>query len=150
MSFSHREEKRGERLLDVLTDETTGIRIVVSRLGAELISLARRDASGRWVGFLYRDDDLDRAGERLGESRDGDGLFPPSAEGRAQRLSRAADRRRNAQLSAHERVASAMKSRGRGEARLTGSTGGDFTPTEYPLDVSLALIVRTRRRRACA
>ena len=58
MSFSHREEKRGERLLDVLTDEAAGLRIVVSRLGAELVSLARRDADGQWIGFLYRDSDL--------------------------------------------------------------------------------------------
>lgn len=58
MSFSHREEKRGERLLDVLTDEESGLRIVVARLGAELVSLARRDARGQWAGFLYRDNDL--------------------------------------------------------------------------------------------
>ncbi len=58
MSFSHREEKRGDRLLDVLTDEIAGLRITVSRLGAELVSLARRDAAGAWIGFLHRDDDL--------------------------------------------------------------------------------------------
>ncbi len=58
MKFSHREEQRGERLLDVLTAEEAGLRIIVSRLGAELISLARRDAAGKWIGFLHRDDDL--------------------------------------------------------------------------------------------
>ena len=58
MSFSYREEQRGKRLLDVLTDEAGGSRLIVSRLGAELVSLARRNASGEWVGFLHRDNDL--------------------------------------------------------------------------------------------
>ncbi|MGI9172472.1 MAG: hypothetical protein ACR2F0_04075 [Chthoniobacterales bacterium] len=58
MKFSHREEERDGRLLDVLTDDAQGLRIIVSRLGAELVSLARRDAAGDWIGFLHRDNDL--------------------------------------------------------------------------------------------
>jgi galactose mutarotase-like enzyme len=58
MNFSHREDKSGDRLLDILTDEANGVRIAVSRLGAELVSLARRNSSGEWIGFLYRDNDL--------------------------------------------------------------------------------------------
>ncbi len=58
MKFSHTEEKREDRHLDVLTDEENGLRIVVSRLGAELISLARVNEAGGWTGFLYRDNDL--------------------------------------------------------------------------------------------
>ena len=58
MKFSHREEERAGRLLDVLTDEERGLRIIVSRLGAELVSLARRDGEGNWIGFLHRDNDL--------------------------------------------------------------------------------------------
>ncbi|MEO5718648.1 MAG: hypothetical protein ABIR29_08770 [Chthoniobacterales bacterium] len=58
MKFTHREELRGDRLLDILTDDERGLRIVVSRLGAELVSLARRDAEGNWIGFLHRDNDL--------------------------------------------------------------------------------------------
>jgi galactose mutarotase-like enzyme len=58
MKFSHREENRDDRLLDILTDEENGLRIIVSRFGAELISLARRDESGEWIGFLYRDNDI--------------------------------------------------------------------------------------------
>ncbi|MFL6515894.1 MAG: hypothetical protein ACJ8M1_12825 [Chthoniobacterales bacterium] len=58
MSFSHREDKRGDRLLDILTDELNGVRIEISRLGAELVSLARKNHRGEWVGFLYRDNDL--------------------------------------------------------------------------------------------
>jgi galactose mutarotase-like enzyme len=58
MKYSYQEEMRDGRALDVLTDDEVGLRIVVSRLGAELVSLARRGGDGRWVGFLYRDNDL--------------------------------------------------------------------------------------------
>jgi galactose mutarotase-like enzyme len=58
MKFSYSEEKRDGQQLDVLTNEENGLRIIVSRLGAQLISLARVDEGGNWSGFLYRDDDL--------------------------------------------------------------------------------------------
>jgi galactose mutarotase-like enzyme len=58
MKFSHREEQWQDRQLDVLTDEENGLRLVVSRLGAELISLAQIDATGKWIGFLYRDKEI--------------------------------------------------------------------------------------------
>ena len=58
MKVSHTEEKRENQHLDVLTDEENGLRIVVSRVGAELVSLARINETGQWTGFLYRDDDL--------------------------------------------------------------------------------------------
>ena len=58
MKFSHTEENRDGRHLDVLTDEEDGLRIIVSRLGAELISMARINEAGEWVGFLYRDNDV--------------------------------------------------------------------------------------------
>ncbi len=60
MKFTHREIERAGRLLDVLTDEERGLRIIVSRLGAELVSLARRDGEGNWIGFLHRDNDLSK------------------------------------------------------------------------------------------
>ncbi|HSP44707.1 MAG TPA: hypothetical protein VLO30_01815, partial [Chthoniobacterales bacterium] len=53
-----REITRDNRLLDILTDEERGLRLVVSRLGAELISVARRDSAGDWIGFLNRDNEL--------------------------------------------------------------------------------------------
>ena len=68
MKFSHSEELRQvsqgtdlpgqDRQLDILTDETNGLRIIVSRLGAELVSVARINEKGDWVGFLYRDNDI--------------------------------------------------------------------------------------------
>jgi galactose mutarotase-like enzyme len=56
--FSKREEQRGDRLVDVLTDEENGIRFIVSPLGAELISVERRNTAGEWVGFLNRDNEM--------------------------------------------------------------------------------------------
>ena len=58
MKFSHSEENRDGRQLDILTDEENGLRIIVSRLGAELISLARVNEAGNWIGFLHRDNNL--------------------------------------------------------------------------------------------
>ncbi len=58
MKFSHSEEDRGGRHLDVLIDEENGLRMIVSRAGAELISLARINEAGNWTGFLYRDDNV--------------------------------------------------------------------------------------------
>src|SRR6266571_4014387 len=52
MKFSHCEEERDDRHLDILIDEENGLRIIVSRLGAELISLARVNEVGAWIGFL--------------------------------------------------------------------------------------------------
>jgi galactose mutarotase-like enzyme len=52
------EERRDSRLLDVLTDDGNGLRLIVSRLGAELISVARRDSAGAWIGFLNRDNEI--------------------------------------------------------------------------------------------
>jgi galactose mutarotase-like enzyme len=144
MSFSHREEKRGERLLDVLTDEAAGVRIVVSRLGAELVSLARRDADGQWIGFLYRDSDLSAPekgwanhatvmGYFLHRLKDGRSLYRGQPiEGGTHSFLRSKDWRR-------DEVAA-------GEGRLTYRIDRrDFTPTEYPLDVSLALSYSVER-----
>jgi len=50
------QEKEGLQI-DVLTQEAAGLRIQVNRHGAELVSLARRGADGKWTGFLYRDGD---------------------------------------------------------------------------------------------
>jgi galactose mutarotase-like enzyme len=63
MKFSLTEEQREDRHLDVLTDEENGLRIIVSRLGAELVSLARINEAGEWTGFLYRDNDVSATSE---------------------------------------------------------------------------------------
>ena len=48
------------KTVDVLTNEVAGVRLTVARLGAEPVSLARRDADGQWTGFLWRDGDLSK------------------------------------------------------------------------------------------
>ena len=63
MSYQHEVAVRAGKTLDVLTDDASGTRLMIARLGAEPVSLARRDASGAWRGFLYRDGDLSPATE---------------------------------------------------------------------------------------
>ena len=58
MALTRSEETRGDRHLDILTDEGHGVRLIVSRLGAELISVAKRNAAGEWIGFLNRDNQI--------------------------------------------------------------------------------------------
>lgn len=48
-------QSTSEQTVDVLTDLMSGIRLVISRKGAEMIGLARLDRDGDWVGFLNRD-----------------------------------------------------------------------------------------------
>ncbi len=58
MSFVHSEEARGSRVIDWLENSESGLRVGISQLGAELISIQRRNAAGEWIGFLHRDNDL--------------------------------------------------------------------------------------------
>ena len=49
------EETKKGTTLDSLIDEEAGLRLLINRSGAEMVSLARRDAEGNWRGFLHRD-----------------------------------------------------------------------------------------------
>lgn len=55
MTFTHNVITDDTGTRDVLESADSGIRVVISRAGAEMISLARRDSSGDWIGFLHRD-----------------------------------------------------------------------------------------------
>ena len=46
--------------LDQLEDVTSGLRLIVSRLGAEPVSLTLRDEGGERHGFLWRDGDVEK------------------------------------------------------------------------------------------
>lgn len=48
-------EEHAGRVIDVLTAPETGARLMISRDGAEMVSLARQTAAGGWRGFLWRD-----------------------------------------------------------------------------------------------
>ncbi|MFN2475832.1 MAG: hypothetical protein ABR526_05745 [Chthoniobacterales bacterium] len=138
MSFSHREETRGDRLLDILTDEAAGIRLVVSRLGAEIISLARRDRRDEWVGFLHRDGDLTKPesgwanhatlmGYFLHRLKEGHSLYRGQPiEGGTHSFLRTKVWHRS----------EVSKDEGRLTYRIARR---DYTPLEYPLNVSLDL-----------
>jgi galactose mutarotase-like enzyme len=145
MSFSHRERQRGDRVTDVLTDEERGLRLVVSRLGAEPISLARRNKAGEWIGFLYRDNDLAAPargwanhatvmGYFLHRLKDGHSLY----------------RGREIKGGTHSFLRTKTW---RLEVARMGETGSltyrmtpqDFTPAEYPLQVSLDLTYSIER-----
>lgn len=61
MSVTYEVVSSGEHTIDVITDERAGLRIMVVREGAELVSIARRDRAGVWQGFLHRDGDVSPA-----------------------------------------------------------------------------------------
>jgi galactose mutarotase-like enzyme len=138
MAVSHQEEQREGGVLDILTDEAAGFRLIVSRHGAELVSLARRDARGEWVGFLYRDNELSAPtqgwanhatvmGYFLHRLKDGKSTYRGRPiEGGTHSFLRTKD------WHGHDADVAA--------GRLTYSiTHEDYSPTEYPLNVSLDL-----------
>lgn len=158
MRFSHREEERDGRLLDILTDEKTGIRLIVSRLGAELVSLARRDGSGaatllskttpetggqesrlsEWIGFLYRDNDITAPATGWANHATVMGYYLHRLkEGRSVYRGRPIIGGTHSFLrSKHWPLCDTAADSGRLTYRMTRD---DFTETEYPLDVSLDL-----------
>ncbi len=141
MKFSHVEEERDGRLLDVLTDDKRGLRLIVSRLGAELVSLARRDAAGDWIGFLHRDNDLSQPASGWGNHATVMGYF----------LHRLKDekslyRGRQIRGGTHSFLRHKMFSDVSVDLGATGCAAltyqivpNEIAPHEYPLQVSLAL-----------
>ena len=142
MKFSHREDKRGDRLLDTLTDEENGLRLIVSRIGAELISLARRDAKGDWIGFLHRDNEITRPPQGWANHATVMGYFLHRLK-----AERSLYRGREIRGGTHSflrtkqwhLVSSVAGDKGSLTYRITPE---DFSATEYPLKVSLDLTYR--------
>ena len=138
MRFSHREERRDGRVLDVLTDDENGIRIAVSRLGAELISIARRDANGDWIGFLHRDGDLSAPEKGWANHATVMGYF-------LHRLKDGRSTYRGQPIEGGTHSFLRGKEWGIADAHPGGGglayemKPGDFTDREYPLKVSLTL-----------
>jgi galactose mutarotase-like enzyme len=139
MRFSHCEEHRGDRHLDILTDEENGLRIIVSRLGAELISLARINEAGEWTGFLYRDNDVSTPSQGWANHATVMGYYLHRLKN-----GRSLYRGREIKGGTHgflrsktwHFLESAANESGALKYRITPD---DFSPSEYPLKVSLDL-----------
>jgi galactose mutarotase-like enzyme len=144
-NFSQREEQRGDRLLDVLTDEDAGLRLIVSRLGAELISVARRNSAGDWIGFLNRDNEIGPPAKGWANHATVMGYY----------LHRIKDERtlyRGQEIRGGTHSFLRGKSWHRVESDRDGEltyriTPADFSTTEYPLEVSLDLTYRLEGER---
>jgi galactose mutarotase-like enzyme len=142
MKFSYREDKREDRLLDILTDEANGLRIAVSRLGAELISVARRDPSGEWIGFLYRDNDVTAPPRGWTNHATVMGYYLHRLKnGRS--LYRGHEIRGGNHSFLRSLIWHPISQENLENGRLTYQvTPNDFSPADYPLNVSLELTYR--------
>jgi galactose mutarotase-like enzyme len=142
MKISYSEEKREDRQLDVLTDEENGLQIVVSRLGAELISLARINEAGKWTGFLYRDNDLSTPAQGWENHATVMGYYLHRLKN-----GRSLYRGREIKGGNHGFLRSKIwrfveYSVGDGASLKYQITPGDFSSSEYPLKVSVSLTYR--------
>ena len=140
MKFSHCEDKRGDRLFDVLTDEETGLRLIVSRLGAELISVARRDADGNWIGFLNRDNEIGPPAKGWANHATVMGYYLHRIKNE-RTLYRGQEIRGGTHSFLRGKVWHFVESKRENEL-IYRITPEDFSSVEYPLQVSLDLTYR--------
>ena len=139
MKFSHREDQRGDSLLDILTDEENGLRLIISRLGAELISLARRDNAGEWIGFLYRDNDLTKPGRGWANHATVMGYYLHRLKD-GHSFYRGQEIKGGTHSFLRSKIWHRVESKTNEQASLTYRiTPRDFSRTEYPLNVSVDL-----------
>ncbi len=136
MAFSYSEETRGSRIIDWLENSDGRLRVGISRLGAELISVQRRDVSGDWIGFLHRDNDLVPPGSGWANHATVMGYF-------LHRLKEERSFYRGHQICGGTHSFARTKNwhvieRSQGEITYR-ITPDDFSPTDYPLNVSLEL-----------
>ena len=140
MSFSRREEQRDDRLLDVLTDGENGLRIIVSRLGAELISVGRRNQAGNWIGFLKADNDLAVPAKGWANHATVMGYYLHRIKGE-RTVYRGHEMRGGTHSFLRAKTWHRVES-GRDGELVYRITPDDFSTTEYPLKVSLDLSYR--------
>src|SRR3954469_5627001 len=140
MKFSRREEQRGDRLLDVLTDEENGTRLIVSRLGAELISVARRNSAGEWIGFLKDDNDLTPPAKGWANHATVMGYYLHRIKDE-RTLYRGREMRGGTHSFLRGKIWHLIDS-DRDDELVYRITPNDFSKTEYPLIVSLDLSYR--------
>jgi galactose mutarotase-like enzyme len=143
MKISHTEELREDRHLDVLTDEENGLRIIISRLGAELVSLSRIDENGNWIGFLYRDNDLSKPSEGWANHATVMGYYLHRLKnGRSVYLGREIKGGNHGFLRSKTWRFLRSSTGGSGRSLQYQITPHDFSPSEYPLKVSVDLTYR--------
>src|SRR5438046_353408 len=145
MKFSHRVDNRGDRLFDVLTEEENGLRLSVSRLGAELISIARRDAGGHWIGFLNRDNEIEPPEKGWANHATVMGYYLHRIKNE-RTLYRGHEIRGGTHSFLRGEVWRSVDSGREGELTYR-IMPEDFSPTEYPLKVSLDLTYRIEDER---
>jgi galactose mutarotase-like enzyme len=140
MKFSHSEEDRDGRQLDILTDEENGLRIIVSRLGAELISIARMDEAGHWLGFLYRDDDISAPSQGWANHATVMGYYLHRLKnGRSLYRGHEIKGGNHGFLRSKTWHLIGSSTEGSGASLKYRITPGDFSPLDYPLNVSVDL-----------
>ena len=140
MKFSHSEEVREDRHVDVLTDEENGLRIVVSRFGAELISLARINEAGQWIGFLNRDNDLSMPYQGWGNHATVMGYYLHRLkDGRSMYRGREIKGGNHGFLRSKTWRFAGFSCEGSGASLKYRIIPEDFSPVEYPLSVGLDL-----------
>ncbi|MEO8204615.1 MAG: hypothetical protein ABI615_00440 [Chthoniobacterales bacterium] len=59
MSFHYEVIEENGEVFDELTDLLNQVRLRIRRLGAEPVSLCRRNSAGEWKGFLHRDGNME-------------------------------------------------------------------------------------------
>ena len=140
MKFSHTEEIRDGQQLDVLTDEENGLRIVISRLGAELISMARINEAGNWIGFLYRDNDLSAPARGWANHATVMGYYLHRLkDGRSLYRGHEIKGGNHGFLRSKTWHLTGSSTEGSGGSLKYQITSKDFSTTEYPLKVSVDL-----------
>jgi galactose mutarotase-like enzyme len=140
MKFSHTDEKRDGQQLDVLIDEENGLRIIVSRLGAELVSLARINDAGQWTGFLYRDNDLSTPAQGWANHATVMGYYLHRLkDGRSLYRGREIKGGNHGFLRLKTWRFAGFSNEGSGASLRYRITPEDFSPTEYPLRVGVDL-----------
>src|SRR5881628_2102251 len=140
MSVSQREERRDDRQLDVLTDEENGLRLIVSRLGAELVSVARRNSAGDWIGFLNRDNQIGPLAKGWANHATVMGYFLHRLKDERS-LYRGREIRGGTHSCLRTKIWHPVETR-RADELVYRITPEDFSATEYPLKVSLDLTYR--------
>jgi galactose mutarotase-like enzyme len=140
MKISHSEETREGRQLDVLADEENGLRIIVSRVGAELVSLARINEAGNWTGFLYRDNDLSTPSEGWANHATVMGYYLHRLKnGRSLYRGREIKGGNHGCLRSKTWRLAGVSDEGSGASLRYRITPEDFSPVEYPLKVGVDL-----------